>query len=116
MLEHSTIEDLDLPTLDQYRNILRSVKPMHPFLTLDNLPFLQRLGAWKVNRATGTYGLTAAGLLMFGKTQSIQEFFPDYHVDYQEISNQGSRWIDRIYPDGTWEAYLFNFFIGYGLN
>ncbi len=56
VLEHSTIEDLDLPTLDQYRNILRSVKPMHPFLTLDNLPFLQRLGAWKVNRATGTYG------------------------------------------------------------
>ena len=97
VLEHSTIEDLDLPTLDQYRNILRSVKPMHPFLTLDNLPFLQRLGAWKVNRATGTYGLTAAGLLMFGKTQSIQEFFPDYHVDYQEISNQGSRWIDRIF-------------------
>ena len=110
VLEHSTIEDLDLPTLDQYRNILRSVKPMHPFLTLDNLPFLQRLGAWKVNRATGTYGLTAAGLLMFGKTQSIQEFFPDYHVDYQEISNQGSRWIDRIYPDGTWEANLFQFF------
>ena len=107
VLEHSTIEDLDLPTLDQYRNILRSVKPMHPFLTLDNLPFLQRLGAWKVNRATG---LTAAGLLMFGKTQSIQEFFPDYHVDYQEISNQGSRWIDRIYPDGTWEANLFQFF------
>ena len=103
VLEHSTIEDLDLPTLDQYRNILRSVKPMHPFLTLDNLPFLQRLGAWKVNRATGTYGLTAAG-------QSIQEFFPDYHVDYQEISNQGSRWIDRIYPDGTWEANLFQFF------
>lgn len=31
VLEHSTIEDLDLPTLDQYRNILRSVKPMHPF-------------------------------------------------------------------------------------
>lgn len=51
---------------------------------------------------------------MFGKTNSItdpeccQEFFPDYR---EHLSDDPQiRWTNRIYPDGTWEANLYQFF------
>lgn len=31
-------------------------------------------------------------------------------MDYQEISDTEERWSDRVYPDGTWEVNLFQFF------
>ena len=53
-------------------------------------------------------------MLMFGKTNSItdpeccQEFFPDYR---EHLSDDSSiRWTNRIYPDGTWEANIYQFF------
>lgn len=53
-------------------------------------------------------------MLMFGKTNSItdpeccQEFFPDYR---EHLSDDPQiRWTNRIYPDGTWEANLYQFF------
>ena len=51
---------------------------------------------------------------MFGKTNSItdpeccQEFFPDYREHLSEDPQM--RWTNRIYPDGTWEANLYQFF------
>ena len=51
---------------------------------------------------------------MFGKTESItdQACTPWYFVDYQEklSDDPQQRWTDRIYPDGTWEANLYQFF------
>lgn len=109
ILENYTLEDLDEVSVAQYRQLLGSVRPGHPFLKWDDKGLLLKLGGWKKDRYTGKEGLTVAGLLMFGKTESIVEAFPDYHVDYQEIPESGERWIDRVYPDGTWEANLFQF-------
>ena len=53
-------------------------------------------------------------MLMFGKTNSItdpeccQEFFPDYREHLSD--DLQVRWTNRIYPDGTWEANLYQFF------
>lgn len=51
---------------------------------------------------------------MFGKTEAITdvECLPDFMVDYREIPADTSvtRWADRLYPDGTWEANLFQFY------
>lgn len=51
---------------------------------------------------------------MFGKTESITdpECAPNYFPDYREHLNENSdiRWTDRICPDGTWEANLFQFY------
>lgn len=110
LLKNTSMDDLDLNSLNQYRNILYSAKPTHPFLACNDKELLIKLGAWKTDRDTGLSGLTAAGLLMFGKSLSIIEYFPDYHVDYQEILSEDMRWEDRIFPDGTWEANLFQFF------
>ena len=67
-----------------------------------------------MNREDGTEGFTRGGILMLGKTESIidQSCAPQYFVDYQEklSSDPMLRWTDRLYPDGTWEANLFQFF------
>ena len=53
---------------------------------------------------------------MFGKSEMITNPAgePYYFVDYQErlyTNDARVRWTDRIYPDGTWEANLFQFYI-----
>lgn len=57
-----------------------------------------------------------AGILMFGKYDSITNNSGDpmYFVDYREriaTDNPDIRWTNRIYPDGLWEANLYQFYI-----
>ncbi|MDD2708607.1 MAG: ATP-binding protein [Verrucomicrobiae bacterium] len=49
---------------------------------------------------------------MFGKDQAIRdpEAAPNFFVDYRERLDPSNRWTDRIYPDGTWESNLFQFY------
>lgn len=67
-----------------------------------------------VNRDDGSEGFTRAGILMLGKTESITDqcCAPQFFVDYQEKLSDDPmlRWTDRLYPDGTWETNLFQFF------
>lgn len=108
------IEDLDKRSLDQYRNRFASRSPAHPWLKLDDKGLLEKLGGWRTDRTSGQEGLTVAGLLMFGKDEAIRDpaAVPQYHVDYRErlSSDPQVRWTDRIWPDGTWVANLFQFF------
>jgi ATP-dependent DNA helicase RecG len=58
--------------------------------------------------------ITLAGLLMFGKHEAIitPVAAPNYFVDYRDYRKQqapGGPWSDRLFPDGTWEANLFQF-------
>lgn len=110
ILEHYTMEDLDKRTILQFRQLFRTAKPSHPFLTEDDKGFLEKIGAWRTDRKSQKEGLTVAGLLMFGKHQAIIEAFPDYHLDYQEVNDINQRWSDRVFPDGTWEANIFQFY------
>lgn len=52
---------------------------------------------------------------MFGKEDAItdNECCPDFFPDYQEklSDNPEIRWTNRICPDGTWEANLFQFYL-----
>lgn len=51
---------------------------------------------------------------MFGKTNSITDpeccpyFFPDYRERLSTVPQ--IRWSNRVYPDGTWEANIFQFY------
>ncbi len=107
LLEKFSVEDLNLPTLRAYRNSFKTVKPDHPWIDLENLEFLRRIGGWTMNRETKREGLTLAGLLMFGELRSILDAVPNYVVDYQERppearEDNDRRWIDRVTTDGSW--------------
>lgn len=106
------LHDLDTSSLTQYRQRFRSAKGEHPWLALEDKDLLERLGGWRRDRATSAEGLTLAGLLMFGKDRAIRdpEAAPAYFVDYREKLDPTTRWTDRVYPDGTWEANLFQFY------
>lgn len=107
-----SLEDLDVSSLTQYRQRFRAAKGEHAWLSLEDKDLLERLGGWRRDRASGAEGLTLAGLLMFGKDHAIRdpEAAPAYFVDYREKLDPAIRWTDRVYPDGTWEANLFQFF------
>lgn len=115
ILPHFGLDDLHSKSLQQYRNRFASRSPAHPWLNKDDQGFLEMLGGWRKDRGTQEEGLTVAGLLMFGKEKSIRDSnaIPQYNVDYREhlSDDPGVRWTDRIWPDGTWPANLFQFFL-----
>ena len=115
ILENFTMDDIDRDSLRQYRQMFSSLKPSHAWLSLDDIHLLEKLGGYRKNRRTQQEGFTVAGLLMFGKIDSIQdvECVPQYFPDYREYvgANQDVRWTNRLCPDGTWEANLFQFYL-----
>lgn len=114
ILQHFSLDDLDSDSLKQFRNRVASRVPDHPWLAEDTVGLLKKLGGWRKDRRTGDEGLTVAGLLMFGKTESIQDNLavPGFHLDYRErlAEDDQTRWSDRLHIDGTWEANLFQFY------
>ena len=114
ILENYSIEDIDLPSLKQFRQLFASLKPTHTWLTLEDIPFLEQLGGYRKDRKTKKEGFTIAGMVMFGKYLSIidEECCPKFFPDFRELlaENDDTRWSDRIYPDGTWECNLFQFY------
>ncbi|MEQ1653133.1 MAG: ATP-binding protein [Hyphomicrobium sp.] len=109
------LDDIDEASLNAYRNLLKASRPAgHPWVALGNKELLEQLGGWRTNRESGDGNITLAGLLMFGKHQSIinPEALPKFSVDYRDYRGRRpeERWGDRIFPDGTWEANLFQFY------
>ena len=114
ILRNYTIDDLDMESLQQYRQLFATARPNHPWLGFDDKKLLEKLGGYRKDRETGDEGFTLAGLLMFGKYDSITDnaCAPDFFPDYQEWmdNDPNGRWTARIYPDGTWEANLFQYY------
>lgn len=110
-LEHYTMDDIDIPTLEAYRNMFRVANFEHVWNGLDHKEFLKQLGAYTIDRVTGKEGLTMAGLLMFGKGLPVRERFDNLRMDYIDKSNLvgDQRYSDRLTYDGTWENNIFNF-------
>ena len=80
------------------------------------MDFLKKIGAYITEYETGKEGFTLAGILMFGKYDSIinPSGDPMYFVDYREriaTDNPDIRWTHRIYPDGMWEANLYQYYV-----
>ncbi|WP_018138832.1 MULTISPECIES: ATP-binding protein [unclassified Thioalkalivibrio] len=115
ILEHFGLDDLNSDSLAKFRNRMSSRASDHPWLAEDTVGFLTKLGGWRKDRQTGEQGLTLAGLLMFGKTEAIQDpdALPRFHLDYRErlAEDEAVRWSDRLTIDGTWEANLFEFYL-----
>ena len=106
------LDDLNMESVDDYRNRLSAAKPAHPFLGAKTPDFLRKLGCFGKDRNSGEEGLTLAGLLMFGRQETILEAVPYYFLDYREIPVAGTKteWDDRLVPDGTWSGNLYDFY------
>ena len=73
-------DDFDQTSVRQFRQLFVSSRPSHPWHVLDDLEFFKKIGACRIDRKTRKEGITLAGLLMFGKADSIkeQEALPDF--------------------------------------
>jgi len=115
ILRGYTMNDINIPTLEKYRREYDRRHENHPWSSLNHELFLKSIGAYRTDKATGAEGFTMAGILMFGKTDSITDpeclpyFFPDYREHLGLDPHE--RWSDRIYPDGRWEANLYEFYL-----
>ena len=114
VLRNYGIDDLHEPTIQAYRRVLASRNADHPFLREDPREFLRRLGAWGTDREEGVEGLRLAGLLLFGNEAAIRDELPHFFLDYRhrtvETERSGGRWADRVFPDGTWNANVLQFY------
>ncbi len=111
LLEYYTMDDIDIPTLERFRQMFQNLHPEHQWNSAEHKVFLINFGCYTKDRRTGKEGLTMAGLLMFGKGLPIRERFDNLRMDYIDKSNLigSQRYSDRITYDGTWENNLFNF-------
>lgn len=112
VLEHFDFTDVSEDTFRAYRQVFNNRDPDHPWNSQKDVDFLRSIGGWKRDREKGIEGLTVAGLLMFGKMQSIQDEFPNYMLDYQERPEAKTerRWVDRITLDGKWSGNVYDFY------
>ncbi len=115
VLDGFGLNDLDGASISGFRNRFAASRPNHSWLALDDKQLLEQLGGWRKDRENGKEGITLAGLVMFGKHQAIitPGAAPNYMVDFRDFRGQRrpeDRWTDRLFPDGTWEANLFQFY------
>ncbi len=114
ILDGFTMDDIDMPSLRQYRQLFTNRSPDHPWNSEDDKSFLTKLGGWRNDRKTNHEGITIAGLLMFGKWESIRDddAVPQFQLDYREklSDDPERRWDDRFTLDGTWAGNLFQFY------
>ncbi|WP_086981768.1 RNA-binding domain-containing protein [Vibrio aphrogenes] len=110
LMEGFTIDDIEPESLRVYRQLFVDAKPDHAFSELSDHEFLRSIRCIGKDRSTGKEWLTLAGLVMFGRGNSILDALPAFALDYQEKSPTLERWIDRIYTDGSWSGNLFDFY------
>ncbi|MBP5682965.1 MAG: putative DNA binding domain-containing protein [Bacteroidales bacterium] len=110
ILKNYGIDDLDADSIRQYRRRFEQWNPDHVWNSLPEDKFLEKINVLRRDRNTGEYGLTYAGLLMFGTYSAIMDENPNFYPDYQEIQDPKDRWVNRICPDGNWESNLFQFY------
>ncbi|MGM9820030.1 MAG: ATP-binding protein [Candidatus Onthomorpha sp.] len=111
ILEHYTMDDIDIPTLENYRVMFKTDNPDHVWNDLGHKEFLLQLGGYAVDRKSKIEGVTMAGLLMFGKGLPIRDRFDNLRMDYIDKSHLigEQRYSDRLTYDGRWENNLYNF-------
>lgn len=109
-VDKSGMQDINLNTLNSYRNLLRSNTPTHPWLEEPDEEFLRLIGAAEIENEE--FKLTMAGMLMFGNDYRITRIIPDYHLDYRRYE-RSEEWVDRINSDsGLWSGNIFDFYMG----
>lgn len=94
---------LDPETVSLYRQKLKSILTPDPFYSLDDLGFLQQIGALSKSKDQ-KYRPTIAGLLMFGKKQCILSQYKNFLLSYREKNSDGAD-VKLIYGENLYNFY-----------
>jgi len=110
VLDNMDMDVFDYDSIRRYRTRMQNFRPGHVWEELEDTEFLYRLGA--VGRGEdGKTHPTVAGLLMFGFEFEIIKEFPHYFLDYQEQTDEDTRWTDRVVSSsGEWSGNLYDFY------
>lgn len=111
VLDNAEMSDLNMETLQGYRNRHRILKPDHPFERYDDSEYLRSIGAAAISDEDKQLHPTAAGMLMFGNEFNIVRHFPEYFLDYREMLDPTIRWTDRLQSSsGEWSGNVCDFY------
>lgn len=110
--ENFTMEDLDLDSVITYKERVSKRFPKMKYIEMENTEFLIKIGACYKERSTGELKIKKGTLLFLGKTNSIKEIYPHYHLDFFNHRGENPRWIDRVSDDepSDYEMNIYNFY------
>lgn len=110
IIEQMNLDVIDYDTLSRYRNRMKINRQGNVWEYFDDVQFMLRIGA-AGRSSNGVVHPTLAGLLMFGKDFEINREFPEYFLDYREVTVMHERWSDRIcLGTGDWSGNIYDFF------
>ncbi|KID42503.1 hypothetical protein LfDm3_0432 [Fructilactobacillus fructivorans] len=98
VLQNFWIEDLNEENINDYKQQITKRKKSINYNKLNTEEFLQRIGVIsKDYENDGKLGITAGGLLFFGKNNAILHAFPNFQLDYYDKSDpMQDRWKERV--------------------
>ena len=90
------MSDLEESLFDKARNLIRSNRSDHPWLTVSNEQMLHDAVLYWHDYEQIKEGFTLAAALIFGKDLTIQNILPAYKVEAMVRIKNKDRWDDRI--------------------
>ena len=88
-------EDFRAELFPRIRNLVRSNRPDHPWLTMSDEELLRSAGLWRRDRQEGTEGYTLAAALLLGDENTIRDVLPHYKTDALLRRENLDRYDDR---------------------
>lgn len=110
VLRNCTIDDLDIQSVNDYRVEVQKRPKFFTYREYDLEEFLERIGVIaKDYSGDGRKGITAGGLLFFGKPTAIAQNFPNFQLDLFD-KRSDKRWRNRISTVSD-DLNVYNFFV-----
>ena len=79
---YASLDDLKIELLEKVRIRAKNENSgTHPWMDMDDIALLKSAGLYKKDISTGKEGITLAGILLFGKDETIQSALPHHRTD-----------------------------------
>ncbi|GAB2025192.1 putative DNA binding domain-containing protein [Lactovum odontotermitis] len=90
-----SVDDLDKTSINDYRRRVEANPKFEHYQSFSLTEFLEKIGVIATDRKSGQVGITAGGLLFFGKSFPLLQNFPHFQMDLFDRRSD-ERWRNRI--------------------